>query len=267
MDSTKPFQPDFFDIHSHLNFPDYDADREEVITKLAKNKVFTTTVGTELKTSEEAVALADKYPHLFATIGVHPTHKGDFDTKEFEKLARNPKVLAIGECGLDYGKSGSISEEDKKDQVKKFEAQIEFAAQHKKPLMIHCRNAYPDVLDILESKKREAGDAFHAHMHFFAGSLDVLKRCLDNNFTVSFTGVITFVEDYHELVRYTPLSMLMAETDAPFVSPIPYRGRRNESVYVEYVAQAIALIREENIREVQKALKDNALRIFQAPVA
>lgn len=259
--------PDFFDIHSHLNFPDYDADREVVIAKLAKNRIFTTTVGTDVKTSQEAVALADKYPHLFATIGVHPTHTEPFNAYDFESLAKNPKVLAIGECGLDYGKTNSITDEDKKAQMQKFEAQIAFAVAHKKPLMIHCRNAYPDVLDMLESKKREVGDVLQAHMHFFAGSLEVLRRCLDNNFTVSFTGVVTFVQDYHDLVRFVPLSMLMVETDAPFVTPIPYRGKRNEPTYVEYVAQSIALIREENIREVQKALKDNALRVFRPMVA
>lgn len=256
--------PEFFDIHSHLNFSQYDADREELIKKLAEKKIWTMTVGTELKTSKEAIALADKHEHLFATVGTHPGDtKEPFDLEEFEKIISHPKVLAVGECGLDYGKENTVSAEEKTRQKKDFEMQIEFAVKHNKPLMIHCRNAYEDVLDILESKKKKYGDKLHAHMHFFAGSLDVLKRCLDNNFTISFTGVITFAKDYYELVRYTPLECLMAETDAPYVTPIPFRGKRNEPAYVEYIAQKIAILREENYTEVKKALVDNAFRVFK----
>jgi TatD DNase family protein len=257
--------PDFFDIHSHINFSQYDADREQVIERMKKKKVWTTTVGVDLKTSKEAVAFADTHEGFFATIGVHPDDsKVPFDESAFEKLVKNPKVLAIGECGLDYGKENTISDEDKKRQAKDFEMQIEFAVKHGKPVMIHCRNAYNDVLDILESKKKIYGDKLHAHMHFFAGDLDVLKRCLDNNFTVSFTGVISFVKEYHELVKYTPLESMMAETDSPFVAPVPRRGSRNEPSFVEYVVLTIAAVREENLADVKKALLDNAFRVFKA---
>ena len=256
-------RPEYFDIHSHLNFESYDADREELIEKLASQKIWTTTVGTDIKTSKEALQLAEKYPNIFATIGNHPgDSKEIFQTEVFETMVKNPKVVAIGECGLDYGKEGIAEDREKIRQKNDFETQIEFSIRHKKPLMIHCRNAYKDLLDILESKKKSYGDALSAHMHFFAGDLDILKRCLDNNFSVSFTGVITFARQYHELVRYAPENMIMAETDAPFVTPVPYRGRRNEPAYVAHVVKAIASIREENIVEVKKALVDNAFKVF-----
>jgi TatD DNase family protein len=255
--------PQFFDIHSHINFAQFDVDRDQVLLRMKEKQIWTTTIGTDLKTSKEAVEFAKTHEGFFSTIGVHPGDSHEpFKENEFEMLVTDPSVVAIGECGLDYGKENNATDEDKIRQKKDFEKQIEFAVKHNKPIMIHCRNAYNDVLDILESKKKGYGDRLHAHMHFFAGDMDVLKRCLDNNFTVSFTGVITFVKDYHELVHYTPLASMMAETDAPYVAPVPKRGSRNEPAYVEYVVAKIASIREEDLAEVKKALVDNAFRTF-----
>lgn len=260
--------PKYFDIHSHINFDAYDEDRGEALARLDEYDVFTTTVGTNLRTSKEAVELANVHERLFACIGLHPVDRDerDFNEADFEKLVENKKVVAIGETGLDYfhppiGEAGS-DESDKERQVKNFRAQIELALKHNLPLMIHCREAYSDTLDILEEYKRIHGGKLRGDMHFFAGDLDIAKRTLDIGFSLSFTGVVTFAKEYEELVKMVPLDRLMAETDAPFVAPAPMRGRRNEPTYVRYVYEKIAEIRDEEDDVVMRALTNNALRFF-----
>ncbi len=256
--------PEFFDIHSHLNFPDYDSDRAEVIARMEEKGIATITVGTNLETSKSAVELARNHKNIYAIIGLHPVDdpKDFFNEQEFEKLVTDPKVVAIGECGLDYGKTNSATDEDKKRQKIDFEKQIDFAMKFNKPLMLHVRNAHEDVLDILSSKKREYGDKLRGNSHFFAGSVEIERKYLELGFSVSFTGVVTFVKDYNEAVKYAPLDMIMSETDAPFVAPIPYRGKRNEPTYVIEVVKKIAEIKNLPFEEVKKALVSNALRIF-----
>ena len=258
----------YFDIHSHLNFPEYDADREAVLVRMRESGVATITVGTNFETSRSAIALAEKKDCVFACIGTHPVDAEEgklpaiFEESTFEKLVVHPKVVAIGECGLDYGKSGIADEADKIRQKKDFEMQIDFAVKYNKPLMLHVRNAHTDVLDILNSKKREYGDKLRGNAHFFSGSTEIEKKYLDLGFSVSFTGVITFVKDYDEAVAYAPLNMIMSETDAPFVAPIPYRGKRNEPTYVIEVVKKMAQIKDKTVEEMQKILVDNAVRIF-----
>jgi TatD DNase family protein len=269
--------PDFIDIHSHLNFSNYDNDREEIIQKLKENNIWTITVGTELKTSKEAVALADTHENLYATIGLHPTHILEekdnpefFDEKVYEQLVKNPKVLALGECGLDYAfmspRPGSSVPNNieviKKQQKADFEKQIEFAVKYNKPLMIHCRDAYADCLDILKSKQKEYGEKVRGNFHFFTSPIEIAKECLEIGFTVSFTGPITFVSKYEDIVRYVPLERMMAETDAPFASPTPYRGKRNEPFYVKEIVKKIAEIKKEPFDKVQKQMVQNAFELF-----
>ncbi len=249
--------PEYFDIHSHINFPEYDADREEVLKRMQEHNVWTTTVGTNFETSKSAVESTKLYEGLFATIGLHPVDdpNSSFIKKDFETLVKNPKVVAIGECGLDYGRTGTATPEEKARQKKDFEAQIDFAVEYNKPLMLHVRSAHEDVLDILVSKKREHGDKLRANCHFFSGSLEIEKRYLDLGFSLSFPGVITFAKEYAEMVAFAPLDMIMSETDAPYVAPMPYRGKRNEPVHVIEVIQKIA--------EIKKlALVHNAKRFF-----
>lgn len=257
-------RPDFFDIHSHIYFPQFDEDREEVISRLEKENVFTISVGTDIVTSEQAVLLCEKSDNLFASIGIHPDDVGKehFSPADFEKMVEHPKVVAIGECGLDYFRIKSDSYEEKSEQRKDFERQIEFAIKHNKPLMLHVRDAYNDALDILESYKREFGDRLRGNSHFFAGGLEEAKRFLDIGFSLSFTGVLTFAQSYDEVVRYAPLEFIMSETDAPFVSPVPWRGKRNEPVYVKEVVEQIAKIRDEDLKVVSQKLVDNALSLF-----
>ena len=257
-------KPKYFDIHSHLPFEQYDEDRENVIKNLENEGIFTISVGTDLEASKKAVLLAEKSENLFATIGLHPddNKKVIFSEKEFERLVSHPKVVAIGECGLDYFRLKTEVVSEKKRQRDDFERQINFALKYNKPLMLHIRNAYDDALDILASYKKEYGEKLRGDSHFFAGNLEVAKKFLELGFSLSFTGVLTFARDYDEVVKYAPLSMIMSETDAPYVAPVPFRGKRNEPAYVKEVVASIAKIRGEDLTEVKRAMVDNALKMF-----
>lgn len=254
--------PKYFDIHSHLNFKDYEKDFEEVIGRLKSTNTHTITIGTDLETSRKAVELAEKYEEIYACIGIHPVDKKteSFDEAKFNELVRHPKVVAIGECGLDF--YHAKKETDYERQKKLFLAQIDFALKYDKPVMIHARNAYEELLEILEPLKKEHKEKLRGNVHFFAGSTEVAKRFFALNFTVSFTGVITFVRDYDEVIKQSPLDMILSETDAPFVAPVPYRGQRNEPSYAKEVAKKIAVIRNEDEEAVRGALVNNALSMI-----
>lgn len=260
--------PDFIDVHSHLNFKDFDTDRGEAISRLKASKTWTITVGTDFETSKGATELAASTAEVFACVGLHPADNTVevFDEKKYEDLLKEPKVVAIGECGLDYFHIKEKTEEGikaiKQNQKEIFEKQINLALKYDKPLMIHCRDAYSDVHEILSSYKKQNGEKLRGNIHFFAGSIDDARKFLDLDFTLSFTGVITFAKSYDEVIRFAPIEMIMSETDAPFVSPAPYRGKRNEPSYVSEVVKRIAEIREEPLEEVKKALVSNAFRVF-----
>ena len=265
----------YFDAHTHVNFIAFKDDMAEAIARAADAGVAMNTVGTQLDTSKEAVAIAEKYENVYATIGLHPIHTGksyhdekelgeggkaftsrgeDFDAAKYEELARSSKVIAIGECGLDYFR---LEENTKKMQEEAFVQQIELANKLQKPLMLHIRNAYDDALAILKREAKVKGD-----VHFFAGDWNVAKQFLDLGFTLSFTGVITFTHDYDEVIKNAPLDMLLSETDAPYVSPVPYRGKRNEPAYVIEVVKKIAEIRGESLETVTDKIMKNARRVF-----
>ena len=256
--------PKYFDIHSHISFSDFEKDRVAVIERMKDAGVFSITVGVDKKSSQEAVACAKKYNNVYATVGLHPTDntKEAFIEKDYEKLAQHPKVVAIGECGLDYLRIKGDKEEEKKRQKKEFEKQIVFAAKHNKPLMIHCRQAHGDMLDILTEKKQTLGNTLRGNIHFFSESIETAKKYFALDFTISFTGVITFTDDYNEAIKNAPLDMILSETDCPFVAPVPHRRSRNEPVYVREVVKQIANIRGEEYIVVEKALLDNAKRVF-----
>jgi len=227
------------DIHAHLNFPEYDGDRGEVIKRIGEAEIGVINVGTDLKTSREVIKLAEENDNLWATVGIHPHGcQGDtltVDWGELDKLARQPKVVAIGECGLDYFRLKDNDEAIKQKQRELFVKQIELAQKVGKPLMLHIRETYDEVLEILEKYP-----AVRAHAHFFAGNSEQLQKFLTRGDTVSFTGVITFTHDYDELIKQVPLDRLMAETDSPYVAPVPNRGRRNEPLYVREVVARLA---------------------------
>lgn len=265
----------YFDAHTHVNFVAYDEDREDVLTRAKEAGVGMNIVGTQFDTSKSAVELAEKHDDVYATIGLHPIHtaKSFHDTKElgeggkeftsrgevfdveaYKALGASKKVIAIGECGLDYYR---VDESTKDVQIKTFIEHIELANELKKPLMLHIRNAYDDALEVVRAHARVRGD-----VHFFAGDWSVAKRFLELGFTLSFTGVLTFTSDYDEVVRNAPLDMLLSETDAPYVTPAPYRGKRNEPSYVVEVVRAIARIKGIGEAEAAEAILGNTRRVF-----
>ncbi len=265
----------YIDIHSHLYFNDFDHDRDQVIDRIIKNKIGSIIVGTNIRNSLEAINLAKKDEHFFATAGLHPTDIDGTDLNalktEIGEIIKNPKVVAVGECGLDYFRMGQDIQTFKNRQKECFEIQVELAIENNLPLMIHCRDAYEEILDILKKFKKRTADPDDSYyqkrlignFHFFAGSIKILKQVLDLGFHVSYTGVITFASQYEELIKLTPMDRIHAETDAPFVAPIPFRGKRNEPTYVLEIIKKIAEIKDLTIREVSMQLLSNAEELFK----
>lgn len=262
---------EYFDIHSHIYFPDFDIDREEEIEKIRKAGIGTITIGTDYDSSVESINIAEKNDGFFASIGQHPSDlKEDsvFDER-LSDLSDHELVICIGECGLDYFR---ISEDNitlKTIQKTIFEYHIDLALLKDKPLMLHIRptknkfDAYTDALNILEHHFKISGEKLKGNAHFFAGDMEILKRFLNIGFTVSFTGVITFSRDYDEFVRYAPEDMILSETDAPFVAPTPFRGKRNSPLYIAEVVKKIAEIRNQSYYDTKKFLLNNATRVFK----
>lgn len=268
-------KPKYIDIHGHLNFAAYDNDREETIKRTLENDTWAISVGTQKDTSQKAVEIAEKHEGIFAIIGLHPIHTGksfhdeeelgqggkeftsrgeDFDFDYYKKLGESKKVLAIGECGLDYYR---LEADSREKQKKAFIAQIELANSLNKPLMLHIRNAYSDALSILKKYSKVRGNS-----HFFAGSWLEAREFLDMGYSLSFTGVVTFARSYDEIIKNAPLDRIMSETDCPFVAPVPYRGKRNEPAYVSEVVKKIAEIKGEDFEKVRAQLVENAIKFF-----
>jgi len=269
----------YIDTHGHVNFPEYDADREEVIRRAQEAGVGMITVGTDIESSRRAIELAETHENMWAVVGIHPTEikpeqinldQDEKDFQELRKMALHPKVVALGECGLDYF---HCEPADIPAQADAFEKHIAIANEAKKPLMLHVRNgkkkgesalsdgdAYKDALNIL---KKSARVPFN--FHFFAGSAEDIKEIFKLGGTVSFTGVLTFTHDYDELIKQAPLGSIMSETDCPYVAPVPHRGKRNEPVHVIEVVKAIARIRGEDEEKTRAALMGTARRSFSLP--
>ena len=219
-------------------------------------------VGTSYESSKKAVELAEKYDELYATVGIHPVDDPSqkFDWKNFEALITSKKVVAIGECGMDFFHADRTKDYQRQKEL--FQNQIDFALKYNKPLMIHAREAYEEILQILEPVKKQYGEKLKGNVHFFAGDIVVARKFFDLGFTISFTGVITFTHDYDEVIKLAPLNMIMSETDSPYLTPVPNRGKRNEPAYVRKVVERIAEIRKEDEDVVRAALVNNALSMI-----
>jgi TatD DNase family protein len=289
-------QPYFIDAHTHVQFSGYDADRGAVIRRALDAGVRKMIViGTQKDTSRAAVALAEQYPdNVRAAIGLHPIHTsrsfhdaqelggGDdggaaqgftsrgevFDTDYYRALALNPKTVAIGECGLDYFHFND--DEPRAVQVEKqkaaFLAQIELSKEVKKPLMIHCRDAFANLIEFVRPHVRELVPGV---VHFFTGTPDDARALLDMGFSFTFGGVITFPPrkgnaqgDYDETIKLIPIDRIMSETDAPYVAPAPFRGKRNEPAYVVRTVAKLAELKGVSVDEMKAQIWENARRIF-----
>ena len=258
------------DAHCHLNFPKYENDLSEVIEKAKKEGVKKIiNVGTSIESSKKAVELSREYDNLYAIVGVHPHGAYNLDSqweKELEILIKQPKVVGIGEIGLDYFAHNDV---DPKVQKKVFEKQIEIAVKNKMPIQIHSRKAAEDILDILSNFKSEFSNP-PGMLHCMAGNLDYLKKILDLGFYIGFDGNITYKglapgeeTPLRDLVEYTPLDRIITETDAPWLTPEPHRGSRNEPSYVIITAESIANTKGVSFDEVNNITTKNAELVFK----
>jgi TatD DNase family protein len=281
----------YIDIHSHVNFKAFDEDRDAVIHRALDNDTWVINIGTQFDTSKYAVEMTEDYTEgVYATIGLHPIHTGAsfhdeselgtegaeftsrgeiFDKEKYRELAKNRKVVGIGECGLDYYRTEPESIDKQKTA---FITQIELANELNLPLMLHIRNndndktrnAYDDAIEILKKYSHTKGD-----VHFFAGSLQDAKDFVDLGFMISFTGAITYPPrkngkgcNYEEVIRNIPVESIMADTDSPYVAPIPHRGERNEPVYVQEIVKKIAEIKGLSVEETARVIFANAQKLF-----
>ncbi|MES2622828.1 MAG: TatD family hydrolase [Patescibacteria group bacterium] len=269
--STQEFP--YVDLHSHLQFEDFDVDREGIIAKMQEEGVITINVGTTLETSRLGVELAANYAETcYATVGLHPVYADEGKEEQgLENLIvhdTSGQIVGIGECGMDFFRGIKVEEdkfaesEDKVIQEKVFIDQIQLAIKHNLPLMLHVRDSYQKTLEIL-SKYFKAGELeYRGNAHFFVGTIEEARAFLNLGFSISFTGVITFVPAYEELVRFVPLERMFAETDSPYVSPVPFRGKRNNPVHVIEVYKKIAEIKNIPLEVVKETLYKNACKYW-----
>ncbi len=256
-----------FDTHCHLQFSDFDADRGEVLARMKEQKIGAVVVGTDLASSKAAVELARQHDFLWAAVGLHPNDNLDelFDVPAFEALAADPKVVGIGECGLDYFRETTAAmREAQKDR---FEKHVELAHKVGKPLIIHCRpsagttDAHDDLLALLANTRAKYPD-ISAIAHFFTGSRELMERYLALGCYISFPCVITFTDMYDDAVRATPLDRLLVETDSPYAAPKSHRGRRNEPAFVAESIGRIAEIKAAPADEIALTTVQNARMVF-----
>ncbi len=256
------------DTHTHLDFKEFNQDREEVIKQYFKGggeKLIN--VGCDLKSSERSYGLAENNENIFASVGIHP-HDADSvneqSLKKIEGLIPRYKVIAVGEIGLDYFRNLSPQEK----QIEAFKLQLDLAENHKMPVIIHCRDAYNEILDILKEYKTSNWSGV---IHCFCASWKIAEEFLKLGFYVGFTGIVTYYKDKSEfngepeiykVIKNTPIGRMLIETDCPFLAPVPERGKRNEPLFVKYVAEKIAEIRGVDFKEIEKTTSENARKLF-----
>ena len=280
------------DTHSHLDFPDFDADRPNIIQRAFDAGVTRLiSIGTTLESSRAALALADAYPQVYATVGIHPSEakkESNSAIEELAQLARNPKVVAIGECGLDYHRlpsqsstpfassasvTGTIhpgSEEllladadEKNCQAIFFQQQLDLAAQLRLNVVIHQRDSWEDTITTLKPYTGRLQAVFHC----FSGTLSQAQQLIDMGHSVSFTGIVTFknAKELHSCVQKIPAGSFFLETDCPYLSPEPHRGKRCEPAYTRWVAEKVASLRGQSLKEIARETTLAAEKFFRLP--
>lgn len=269
------------DTHAHLNFAAFKDDADETAKRALKKNIRIINVGSQYSTSERSVFMAEKYPEgIYAAIGIHPIHLSElifkdkvdedeevefhpsveeFNEERYLRLAESKKVVAVGEIGLDYFHNS----ENREKQKEVFSAQIDMAMKIDLPIIIHCREAHNDVMEILRNKKKLYGEKLQGVVHCFSGRLSQARIYTEElGFCLGFNGIITFDRSYDKILREIDQKYFLVETDCPYLTPVPFRGKRNEPAYVEYVAEKIAEIKNIGLNEVEKATTDNAAKLF-----
>lgn len=260
------------DSHCHLDFDKFDSDRDQVVAAAqGAGVVAIINPGTDLASSRAAVRLAEKYEIVYAAIGIHPHDATTFSAKTLSALrdlASHPKVVAVGEIGLDYHRNYSPPDV----QRKAFAAQLELAAELNLPVIVHNRKASRDTFDMLDtwlSERRAPADRDGRRepcgvLHSYAAATDWLSRAIEHGFLIGISGPVTFPKAaaLHQVAKAAPLERLLVETDAPFLTPVPCRGRRNEPAYVQYVAAAVADLRGVSIQQIGEQTTKNAFGLF-----
>ena len=265
------------DTHTHLDFKEFDEDKEEVIKRAYEagiEKIIN--VGCSPEHSQGAVDLAQNYDQIYAAVGVHPHDANKINDEildDLKKLAQNKKVVAIGEIGLDYYRIDAdltqiatrIHADPKEVQKLAFVKQLNLAKELKLPVIIHCRYAYEDMLEMINSFSE--GKSVWGVTHCFSGSRKFAKQFLNLGLYLSFTGAITYTKnpdaEIFQVIKEVPLDKIMIETDCPYLAPTPHRGERNEPAYVKFVAEKIAEIRKITFEEVERVTTENAERLFR----
>jgi len=265
------------DTHAHLNFNAFKNDIDEVIQRSLKNNIWMINIGSNYETSKKAVEIAEKYQKgIYAAIGLHPIHletgllkiKNDdekeenFDFQKYKELAKSKKVVAVGEIGLDYywrPKTTKKKEIFKQKQKELFLKQLELARELNLPVIFHCRMAHQNLYEILNSKLRGV-------IHGFVGTAEELEKYLKLGFSIGFNGIIfKNIErvNFEKLISKTPLKKILIETDCPFLTPPPFENQRNEPLYIKYIAEKIAKIKNSNFEKITRITTENAKELFK----
>lgn len=278
--------PKIIDTHSHLNFNAYNNDLGEVIKRTLTEDVWMINVGSKLETSMEAVQIAQKNQEgVFAAIGLHPIYAGaefvklktdpdegdflikeqDFNQEEYAKLAKSKKVVAIGEVGLDYyyrPKTKTKMEQFKKKQKEVFQKQLDFARELNLPVILHCRMAHEDILNILNTQVALSYKKLTGVIHCFTGGLKEMAQYLNLGFYIGLNGII-FKMDLDQVIRQCPLDKILVETDCPYLTPPMAKSQRNEPVFIKHIIQKIADLKQIYFEEVCKRTTENAQKLFK----
>ncbi len=258
----------FVDSHCHLDFPEYAGQVDSLLARMSEAGVQNAMcISVDMPDFPNVLALAEAHPQLFATVGVHPDYEDTPEptVDELVQLAKHPKILAIGETGLDYYRIGDRTYEQMEWQRQRFRTHIQAAIQAGKPLVIHTRSASDDTIRIM---KEEGASQVAGVMHCFTESWDVAKAAIDQGFYISFSGIVTFksAKDLQETCKKVPLDRMLIETDSPFLAPIPHRGKTNEPAWVSHVAQFIADLRGISVEQVGQQTTQNFKSLFKAPI-
>ena len=252
------------DAHTHLDMKEFDPDRDEVIERArSAGLVAIVTVGVDPESCRAALKLAVEHDFIYCSLGMHPHDAAGWNEETREELGRllnRPKVVAVGETGLDYFRNRSPRDV----QRKAFIDHVRLAVEYKLPVVVHDRDAHDEVLEILKSEQAERAGGI---IHCFSGDVEMARKCLDMGFYLSIPGIVTFpkAEILKDVVRFAPLDRLLVETDAPYLAPVPFRGKRNEPAYVAHTLAELARVKDLDRDEAAEATTRNARAVYSIP--